>query len=621
MIRARTSVALIGMPWHMLGSPSIQLGTLEAILRAADVPCRSHSFFLAFAEFLTQSGDFDLDDYGEVSGRWENLGLGEWLFATPAIRRASGARDERYLALLAAAGVPRGLVRKLRRLRDRIPAFLERCADELAASEPGVVGFTNVYSQTCPSMALARVLKKRDPDLRIVMGGASCEGPMGPALLKASADLDVIVRGPADGLVVELMRALLTRAPAPRYAGLCLRVDDRIVEIEDGEATAVDLDALPVPVFDEYFERLCGSSLADTILPQIPFESSRGCWWGMKSHCTFCGLNGQSMAFRSKSPERVLREVDAQATRYGRLDFTSVDNIMDWNYFGELLPHLAARPHDFGFFFETKSNLKEAQVVQLRAAGIRTIQPGIESLSTPVLREMKKGVTAFQNVRLLKWCAVHGIRVIWNLLYGFPHEDPAEYERMAEQVRSLVHLPPPSLSRLALYRFSPYHNDPAGHGLVQEGPLPYYELVYDLEGDDLLDLAQSFRFAYADGRDPETYTRALREQVERWNRDSRRNRGALTFRQGPGFLVITDTRTTTTRSALRYMLEGDEARVYAACAAGATTKALARELAAGDSGLDLEAFLADLRAARLVYEEAGRVLALALPNEIHDGDL
>ena len=30
---------------------------------------------------------------------------------------------------------------------------------------------------------------------------------------------------------------------------------------------------------------------------------------------------------------------------------------------------------------------------------------------------MKKGVSAFQHVRLLKWCAEHEVRVVWNLLY------------------------------------------------------------------------------------------------------------------------------------------------------------------------------------------------------------
>jgi radical SAM superfamily enzyme YgiQ (UPF0313 family) len=42
---------------------------------------------------------------------------------------------------------------------------------------------------------------------------------------------------------------------------------------------------------------------------ELLFEASRGCWWGAKHHCTFCGLNGLSMTFRSKSADRAYSEI------------------------------------------------------------------------------------------------------------------------------------------------------------------------------------------------------------------------------------------------------------------------------------------------------------------------
>ena len=39
------------------------------------------------------------------------------------------------------------------------------------------------------------------------------------------------------------------------------------------------------------------------------FETSRGCWWGERMHCTFCGLNGATMSYRSKSPRRAVDEL------------------------------------------------------------------------------------------------------------------------------------------------------------------------------------------------------------------------------------------------------------------------------------------------------------------------
>ncbi len=607
------------MPWHLLGSPSIQLGALHALLQRGGLECRSHSLYLEFLRFLVEHGPrkhgLGIDEYGEICSRWMNVGAGEWIFGVPEIRKGSLERDERFAELCRANGMSKELLGKLRRVRELVPAFLERCASEILASEPAVVGFSAVYSQMLPSIALAHTLKARAPGLKIVLGGASCEGPMGPALLRAFDDVDVVVRGEAEGVLCELVQSLLAGAPIPSLSGLCFREGDAIIEVPVTEGPRVAMNEVPVPIFDEYFERLARNELAHQILPQLPFETARGCWWGMKAHCTFCGLNGMEMAFRSKSPERVIEEVATLAQRYGVLDFTCTDNILDMKYFRSLLPRLAESGHDFGFFFETKANLDARQVDALRDAGVRAIQPGIESLSTPILKSMRKGVTALQNIRLLKWCARDGIRVIWNLLHGFPGESPEEYERMAELVPSLVHLDPPTLGPLMVYRFSPYHSRPQEHGIELGRPLPYYGLLYDVDDDCLRALAQAFEFTYSDGRDPDSYVGLLRKRVEQWNRDWHRNQGALSYRRGPDFMVIFDSRTTAAATA-RYTLGEEEALVYLACDAGASPDAIARELRSqtGSSPSDsrLRELLRDFIDARLMYEENGRYLSLAV---------
>lgn len=606
------------MPWHLLVSPSIQIGSLQAALDAAGIPARSHSFHLAFPDFLLGAGLAQrtvLEDYERVSVGWSNLGVGEWLFAVEPHRTPRPGVEEGYRAFLLRNGLPKPSLARLQRLRRLVPAFLARCADEVLAGAPRVVGFTVVYSQLWPSVALASELVRRAPGLKIVFGGASCEGPMGPAVLRAFPAVDLVVRGEGEAVVPPVMRALLAGEEAPRLPGLCRRGPEGEREVARVSGPSVDLRALGVPAYDEYFERLRGSALAGAFLPQVPFESSRGCWWGEKHHCTFCGLNGLDMRHRSKAPEQLLEELDTLAARHEVLDFTAVDNILDMRFFDTLLPSLVARGRDLSLFYETKANLGFEHVQAFQAAGVRTIQPGIESLSSPTLRLMRKGVTALQNVRLLKWSARLGIHVIWNLLYGFPREDPAEYARMAELVPSLAHFAPPELVRLMVYRFSPYHEEPALHGLRLTGPLPYLAYLHDVDEATRADLTQAFDFRYEDGRDPEAYVGALRERIAHWRRDAERNRGALTYRRGPGFLVITDTRTTTTRTPVRYTLGAREAEVYLACEAGATPRSLAA-LGSPEARLpaaELETLLADLAAARLVVRLDGRVLALAQP--------
>src|SRR4029077_7969107 len=98
----------------------------------------------------------------------------------------------------------------------------------------------------------------------------------------------------------------------------------------------INLDTLPTPNYADYFEQLKTFALTTVNGGGVPMESARGCWWGQKHHCTFCGLNGASMGFRSKSARRVMEEMEELADRYQQLHFVMVDNIFDMKYFKDL---------------------------------------------------------------------------------------------------------------------------------------------------------------------------------------------------------------------------------------------------------------------------------------------
>src|SRR5262249_59991911 len=101
------------------------------------------------------------------------------------------------------------------------------------------------------------------------------------------------------------------------------------------------------------------------------------------------------------------------------------DNILDTKCLSTVIPRL--RGAGLELFYEVKSNLTKASLAAMRAAGVTWIQPGIESLSNLTLQVMGKGTTAIQNIQLLRWCAELGVKPSWNILYGFPGEDPAEF--------------------------------------------------------------------------------------------------------------------------------------------------------------------------------------------------
>ena len=249
-------------------------------------------------------------------------------------------------------------------------------------------------------------------------------------------------------------------------------------------------------------------------------------------HCTFCGLNGGRMRFRSKSPARVLAELDSLRARHPGLVIGAVDNILDMSYFATLLPALVAARGDMRLFYEVKANLRKDHVRMLRDAGVRDIQPGIESLADGVLRLMRKGVSALQNIQLLKWCAELGVRPVWNVLWGLPGEDPDEYERMAALVPLLTHLPPPSnAGPVRIDRFSPLFEDPDAHGVGEVEPVEAYRHLYPFPAESVARLAYYFRAPELEPRAAITRHRSRRRC--RVAGDARHERPVLGRRRRP----------------------------------------------------------------------------------------
>jgi ribosomal peptide maturation radical SAM protein 1 len=306
--------------------------------------------------------------------------------------------------------------------------------------------------------------------------------------------------------------------------------------------------------------------------------------------------------------------MDYLVARYGVRNLYSVDAILDLKYFDTVIRELASRPRPPRLFYETKSNLTKAQLKLLARAGVRFLQPGIESLSTPILKLMDKGVTGLQNVRTLKWCAEIGIQPEWNCLYGFPDEDPVDYSALADQVPSLTHLQPPAGGgEIRLDRFSPYFNEAPHNGMINPRATIAYRHIYPFPPAELDRLAYYFDHDYADGRDPAAYTERLRAEIAVWRSSAKTAR--LELRDDGDAIEIRDTRPAAVAEVT--VLRGAERVAYLALDAGSTVSALQDELrnTLGPNSPDadaLQGFLDDWLKRRLVLFEGNRYLSLAV---------
>ena len=212
-------------------------------------------------------------------------------------------------------------------------------------------------------------------------------------------------------------------------------------------------------------------------------------------------------------------------------------------------------------FWQMKANLRPEQLTLLFRAGVKRIQPGIEALDTELLTLMKKGCTMLQNVQLLKLAAENGLSVAWNLLYGFPGEDPGSYARTAALLPKLRHLQPPAnAGRVFADRFSPYFQNPASFGVTLE-PVRAYQLIYPFEDASIRELAYHFHIRSEILQRSDASVTEMREQQRFWCANWLDS--ALFCTETRDALIVTDARWGWPRS-LR-TLEGADADVLRHC--------------------------------------------------------
>jgi ribosomal peptide maturation radical SAM protein 1 len=616
-LSAPDGILLVCMPFGGVFGPSIGLSLLKAELAAEGMPARIRYFSIRFAELVGQDFYYKLSTEGTPSV--ETL-AGEWIFS----RALCGPRaeSESYVDQVLRKGTSErpaspALVERILRARLQVEGFIGWCLDEVLRTRPRVLGFSSMFQQHVASLALARLVKESCPETFVVFGGANCEDVMGAETVRQFPFVDAAVSGEADLVFPELVRRVLDGRPVSGLPGVRTR-DGLEAELATGRLShgplVRDLDRLPYPDYSDYFQQFEASRYGRAWQPKIYLETSRGCWWGERSQCTFCGLAPRGIAFRSKSASRAMDEVAWLSRRHPGCLIEATDNILDMRHLEDFVPELAARRPGLNLFYEVKANLGKEQLRLLRDAGIRHLQPGIESFSDPVLKLVRKGVSALQNIQLLKWCKELGVEPTWNLLWGFPGEPSEEYARMAELVPLLTHLPPPGgCGVMRLDRFSPSFEGAERLGFVDVKPLPAYRHVYALPDEALARLASFFRFDYRDARDVRGYASGLEKQVRAWSRVFG-SHDLFSVDRG-GWLLLWDLRPAS-RAPLT-ALRGVDRVLYSACDSACDARRLAGAVATGPGGPispdDVERRLEPLLQRGLMVSDGSRYLALAIP--------
>ena len=307
-----------------------------------------------------------------VLGRYPSLGIA----GIGAVLRRGGLADVHVIDSASPRMSYRDFERQIRRLM------------------PEIVGFTSTTIDWPEVVALARLVKRVDPDILVLVGGfqMSCY----PEDCLAFPCVDVGVEGDGEETMVEIVEAVAAGRSPWGIAGTWQR-HPQTGRPTHGPARQPlqDLDALPFAARD-----LFPNEHYRAITIQTPFATmvtARGCPYT----CRYCGQSASRERYRWRSAESVYEEIRSLVAQGFRelifFDETFTVNRKRTVALCELMIRNDVR---VPWTCRTRVDLVDRELLELmKRAGCRRLQMGIESGSPEVLEHMGRTIDLGQVER------------------------------------------------------------------------------------------------------------------------------------------------------------------------------------------------------------------------------
>lgn len=433
---------LISLPWADFKYPSLQIATLSAFAQKDGWKVDSRHLHLEIA------GLMGLKKYEDVKCKYlPYCGL------IPAISLFPDKKKKisEYL---------KEQIKDERNLQNSFLKILKTTFKKVHWGFYDLIGFTATFNQLFPSLLYSKWIKNRYPEKKIVLGGVEVAGEIGKSILKSFSFIDWCVDGEGETAFVTLLEAMEINVKKPKIKsvpGLTFRDEGHISKNIRKEIC--DLNNLPAPNYDSYFETLNNhpSLINKAVKPHIVVAGSRACPYS----CAYCNRNAHWDKFRFKSPENIADELEYLTNKYRVPRVLFSDDIILPDFLEKLCDKLILNNKDYGIFCEVRAGISKKKLIKMKIAGVETVQLGIESLSSSILRKMNKKTRTIENLQIMKQCKEIGIEVWSNLIIGFPTECQGEIDEVVKNIDyACAYNPPIRLIKFILMYGSPVFNNP-----------------------------------------------------------------------------------------------------------------------------------------------------------------
>lgn len=315
--------------------------------------------------------------------------------------------------------------------------WFEGGADEISAlilaQNPDVVGFTCLTPRIEITLDIAAKIKKLNPGVRIVLGGAHVNAVREQSLY--TPDIDYAIFGEAEEAFVELLKAIETNKDAAKIRNLIYRKDARVV-MNPVRPFIENLDELPFPAWDLLnLQDYKDPSNFDGI--HMGVMTSRGCPW----NCIFCSSGviwGGKVRFRSA--EKVSDELQHIVEKLGITNVMFYDDTFTLNKarFLKICGEIVRRKLNLRYYCQLRVDTVDGEIADgLAKSGCITAALGVESGDEEIIKTLKKGFKKSQAYKAVAALKSAGVPVLASYIIGSPGDTHESIHKTIEFAKEL----------------------------------------------------------------------------------------------------------------------------------------------------------------------------------------
>lgn len=313
-------------------------------------------------------------------------------------------------------------------------------------------------NQIIPSFVLAGMIKKKNPAIKIVLGGSV------PTRWFADRNnlpnifefVDYVIVNEGEVPIVALVDYLEGRSSIQDVPQLFYLNDNKEITYNNLPISNPEICALPTPVFNKAD---IGRYLSP--VPSLPLLGCRGCYW---CKCTFCNHSFvYNNDYRPANVDKVLFDINNYIDEYNVRYINFRDEAMSPSGLLGLSNRLIEDGADIKW--STDARLDRGLTYDIlktaHKAGLSILFFGLESINNRVIKLMNKGTHVDVSKRILTDAKMVGIGAHCFFICGFPTETIEEYQETVDFViRNKDIIACQGCSEFSLGKHSPIAKEP-----------------------------------------------------------------------------------------------------------------------------------------------------------------